>query len=116
MYTKFWVAEFNEAIQILNTNGVYGKGFADNCVALIGETNMGHTKSRMQKVVTQLEICGKSIGLTFNALKIKVMMFSKATSIIKYRPNKLIILKHRVPFRFKAKYFGVTLDSKPTWQ
>ena len=43
-------------------------------------------------------------------------MFSKATSIVKNLPHRLIIGNHRVPFGFKAKYLGVTLDSKLTWQ
>ena len=49
-------------------------------------------------------------------LKTEVIMFSKATSIVKHLPNRLIIGNHRVPFGFKAKYLGVTLDSKLTWQ
>ena len=39
--------------------------------------------SRMQKVVNSLEAWGKEIGLSFNALKNEVIMFSKATSIVK---------------------------------
>ena len=35
---------------------------------------------------------------------------------MKHLPNRLIIGNHRVPFGFKAKYLGVTLDSKLTWQ
>ena len=31
---KFWIVAFNEAIQILNTHGIYGNGFAVDCVAL----------------------------------------------------------------------------------
>ena len=70
--------------------------------------------SRMQKVVNNLEAWGQQIGLSFNALKTKVVMFSKATSIVKH--NRLIIGTHRVPFGFKMKYLGATLNSKLTWQ
>ena len=107
---------FNEAIRILNTHGVYGNGLADDCVALIGGNNTEQMMSRMQKVVNNLEEWGKQIGLSFNALKTEVIMFSKATSIVKHLPNRLIIGNHRVPFGFKAKYLGVTLDNRLTWQ
>ena len=114
---KFGIVAFNEAIQILNTHEVYGNGFADDCVALIGGSNTEQMMmSRMQEVVNSLEAWGKEIGLSFNALKTEVIMFSKATSIVKHLPNRLIIGNHRVPFGFKAKYLGVTLDSKLTWQ
>ena len=43
-------------------------------------------------------------------------MFSTATSITKHLPNRLKIGNHRVPFSFRAKYLGVTLDSKLSWQ
>ena len=42
-------------------------------------------------------------------------MYSKATIIVKHLPNRLIIGKHRVTFGFRAKYLGVTLDSKLMW-
>ena len=113
---KFWIVAFNEAIQILNTHGVYSNGFADDCVALIGGTDTEQMMRRMQKAVNNLETWGKEIGLSFNALKTEVIMFSKATSIAKHLPNRLIIGTHKVPFGFQAKYLGVILDSKLTWQ
>ena len=69
-----------------------------SCVALIGESNTEQMMSTMQKVVNSLEAWGKQIGLSFNALKTKVIMFSKATSIFKHLPNRLIIENHSVPF------------------
>ena len=92
---KFWIVAFNEAIQILNTHGVYGNGFADDCVALIGGSNTEQMMSRMQKVVNKVEAWGKQIGLTFNALKTEVIMFSRATSIAKHLPNRLVLGNHR---------------------
>ena len=54
---------------------------------------------------SKVEKYGKSKA--FNALKPEIIIFSKATSIVKHLPN-------RVPFEFKAKYLGLTLDSKLT--
>ena len=112
---KFWIVAFNEAIHIIYTHGVYGNGFADDIAALIGGSNKDQIMSRMQKLVNSLETRGKKIGLSFDALKTEVIRFSKATIIVKLLPNRLIIRNHKVPFGFKAKYLGITLDSKLTW-
>lgn len=88
--TKFWIIAFDEAIGILHEHRVYVVyGFADDCVALIGGTNLHQMMSRMQKVVTKLEKWGISKGLHFNAAKTEVIVFSKATKLD--LPNKLIV-------------------------
>ena len=35
---KLWLVAFDKAIEIINSNGVYGIGFADDCCALVGGT------------------------------------------------------------------------------
>ena len=52
---KFWIIAFNEAIEIINKLGVYGNGFADDCVALLGGDKLDPIMSRLQKVVWELE-------------------------------------------------------------
>ena len=106
---------FNEATEILNTHGVYGNGFADDCVALIGGKNLDQMMSRMQKVVTNLEEWGKNCGLIFNPSKTEVILFSKAHNISRKAPNKLIIGMQEIPFTLHAKYPGVILDNKLLW-
>ena len=59
---NFWIIAFNEAIEILNTHGVHGNGFADDCVALIGGENLDQMMSCMQKVVNKLEAWGKNMA------------------------------------------------------
>ena len=76
---KFWIIAFNAAISILNEHGVLGLGFADDCVALIGGTNLHQMMSRIQKVVTKLEEWGLTCGLTFNHSKTEVLIFTKST-------------------------------------
>ena len=112
---KFWIIAFNAAISILNEHGVLGLGFADDCVALIGGTNLHQMMSRIQKVVTKLEEWGLTCGLTFNPSKTEVLIFTKSTLKASQYPNKLIVGDHPVPFTQSARYLGVTLDSKLTW-
>ena len=112
---KFWIIAFNEAIEILNTHGVHGNGFADDCVALIRGENLDQMMSRMQKVVTKLEEWGNRYGLVFNPGKTEVIMFSKAHRIERKAPNKLIVRNQRINYTQKAKYLGVLLDNKLLW-
>ena len=32
---KFWIIAFNDAIDIINTHGAVGNGFADDCVTMV---------------------------------------------------------------------------------
>ena len=112
---KFWIIAFNEAIEIINTLGVYGNGFADDCVALIGGKNLHQMMSRMQKVVIRLEEWGLTHGLQFNASKTEVIIFTLARPKKKDLPNKLKVGNLDINFGKEAKYLGVTLDHKLLW-
>ena len=74
---KFWIVAFNEAIQIINSHGATGNGFADDCVTMIGGQNLHTMMSRLQKVCNELTDWGKTAGLTFNASKTEVIIFTK---------------------------------------
>ena len=74
---KFWIIALNAAISNLNEHGVLGLGFADDCVALIGGTNLHQMMSRIQKVITKLEEWGLTCGLSFNPTKTVVVIFTK---------------------------------------
>ena len=65
---KFWIIAFNEAINIINTHGAVGHGFADDCTTMIGGTNLHTMMSRLQKVCTELQEWGNMAGLTFVAI------------------------------------------------
>ena len=39
---KLWILAFNEAMEIINSGGIYRVGFADDCCALVGGTNLGY--------------------------------------------------------------------------
>ena len=112
---KFWIIAFNAAISILNEHGVLGLGFADDCVALIGGTNLHQMMSRIQKVITKLDEWGLTCGLSFNPSKTVVVIFTKKQLSMSQKPNKLQVSGLSVPFTLSAKYLGVTLDSKLTW-
>ena len=112
---KFWIIAFNDAIEIINKLGIYGTGFADDCAALVGGTNLHQLMSRMQKVVSEVEEWGKQQGLIFNPLKTEVIIFTKARLKDQEIPNKLIIGNTTVNYGHQVKYLGVMFDSKLNW-
>ena len=112
---KFWIIAFNEAIEIINKRGVYGNGFADDCVALIGGDKLDHMMSRLQKIVWELEEWGLGNGLIFNAKKTEVVIFTRATLKNDQIPNKLLMGNTAVEYSLNAKYLGVILDCRLNW-
>ena len=57
---KLWIIAFDEAIRILNSKGVTGQGFADDCNGSIGGTDLNYMYTRMQRVLNNLVSWGKA--------------------------------------------------------
>ena len=112
---KFWIIAFNEAIEIINSYGAFGNGFADDCVTMMTGTNLKYMMNKLQKVVTKLETWGQSAGLKFNSSKTEVVIFTKKRVRPEQMPPKLKVSGQAVEFSTTAKYLGVTLDHNLTW-
>ena len=54
---KLWILAFDGAIEIINSGGVYGIGFADDCCAVVGGNNLGFMVHKLQKCVNKLTEC-----------------------------------------------------------
>ena len=48
---KMWLIAFNKAIEIINSHGIYGVGFADDCCALVGGTSLGYMVHKLKKSI-----------------------------------------------------------------
>ena len=48
---KFWIIAINKAIEIINSYGAFGNGFADDCVTMISGKNLKAMMNNLQKVV-----------------------------------------------------------------
>jgi len=112
---KFWIIAFNEAINIINTHGTFGNGFADDCLTMIGGTNVHQMMSRLQKVTAELENWGLNQGLKFNPSKTEVLIFTRKNRNKMELPNRLKVGGLEVNFSDCAKYLGVTIDDKLNW-
>ena len=109
---KFWLIAFDEAIQIINSNGITGNGYADDCSALIGGTHPHNMIEKMQTMLERLVNWGLSCGLRFNPQKTVAVMFTRATRSFdrQVRMNGQLL-----PYSSSVVYLGVTLDRELKW-
>ena len=110
---KFWIIAFNEAIEIINSYGAFGNGFADDCITMISGKNLKAIMNNLQ--VNKLEAWGQTRGLKFNSSKTEVVIFTKKRLKLEHMPQKLRVSKQPVEFSTTAKYLGVTLGQKLSW-
>ena len=73
---------------------------------------------RLSRVCRDLSMRGKKCGLTFNASKTVVLLFTKSsTTRKKYGDKKLVKMDGvHLPFSDSVKYLGVTLGNKLSWK
>ena len=110
---KFWLIAFDEAINIINSNGITGNGYADDCSALVGGDHPHNMVEQMQTMLERLVNWGLSCGLRFNPQKTVAVMFSRATRTF----HRLVRMNGQlIPFSDTVVYLGVTLDSNLKWR
>ena len=104
---KFWIIAFNEAIEIINTYGITGQGFADDCGPLIGGKDRHTMYKNMQRMLNRLNSWRKSKNLTFNPTKSVAVLFSKSR---KRDKQYLQMDGKKIKHEETVRYLGVTLD------
>ena len=110
---RFWLIAFDEAIQIINSRGITGNGYADDCSALIGGTHSDNMIEIMQSMLDRLVAWGNSCGLRFNAQKTVVVMFSRSKKVF----NHLVRMDGElIPYSDTVVYLGVTMDRELKWK
>ena len=110
---KFWLIAFDEAINIINSNGITGNGYADDCSALVGGDHPHNMVEQMQTMLERLVAWGLSCGLHFNPQKTVAVMFTRATRSF----NRLVRMNDQfIPFSDTVVYLGVTLDAGLKWR
>ena len=109
---RFWLIAFDKAIQIINSRGIVGNGYADDCSALLGGTHSDNMIESMQAMLDELVAWGLSCGLRFNAQKTIAVMFSKSNKTFSRQVRMDGAL---IPYSETVVYLGVTLDAKLSW-
>ena len=110
---KFWLIAFDEAIQIINSNGIIGNGYADDCSALIGGTHPHNMIDQIQTVLDRLVAWGNTCGLRFNPQKTIAVMFTRSTRSFERRVR---MDGQLIEYSPSVVYLGVTLDRELKWK
>ena len=110
---KFWLLAFDEAIHIINSNGITGNGYADDCSALVGGDHPHNMIEKMQTMLDRLVNWGRSCGLRFNAQKTVAVMFSRSNRTFQRRVR---MDGQFIPYSQTVVYLGVTLDAELKWK
>ena len=109
----FWLVAFDEAIRIINENGIVGNGYADDCSALIGGTQSHNMIDKMQSMLHKLVEWGRSCNLTFNAQKTVTVMFTRSKRTFQ---RQVRMDGQLIPYSPTVTYLGVILDSELKWK
>ena len=109
----FWIIAFDPAIRILNKFGINGNGFADDCAAVLGGTRFGPILARLQLMINELIVWGRSCGLEFNSEKAVVVHFTRRK---RAPPRKLNVGRSAIDYSSSVKYLGATIDEGLYWR
>ena len=110
---RFWLIAFDEAIRIINSEGIVGNGYADDCSALIGGTHSHNMIEKMQTMLDKLVRWGRSCNLRFNPQKTVAVMFTRSTRSF----QRMVRMDGQlIPYSDTVVYLGVTLDKELKWQ
>ena len=109
---RFWLIAFDNAIKIINSRGITGNGYADDCSALIGGTHPDNMIESMQAMLDDLVAWGNSCGLRFNPQKTVAVMFTRSHRTFTH----LVRMDGElIPYSDTVVYLGVTLDRELKW-
>ena len=110
---KFWLVAFDKAVEIINSHGIHGNAFADDCAAIIGGTHVNFLSAKLQIMLNELTAWGRTCGLRFNPQKSVAVHFTRRRNT---SPGRLVIDGKVVDYASTVKYLGVHLDKKLHWQ
>jgi ribonuclease HI len=110
---SLWNLVVDELLRILNEQGFYAQGYADDIVILIRGKHLVVCLELVQRALTIVEEWCSREGLTVNPAKTVMVPFTNKRIVL--NENLPILLGQRVQVAKEFKYLGVRLDDKLSW-
>ena len=110
---KIWNLVFESFLQLFHTGPVKVVGCADDAGLVVEGTEPTQMAVQMQEAINKALEWGNSNGLSFNASKTEIILFTRKRKF--HVPQAINMLGQEVPYVSHAKYLGVWLDSKLSW-
>ena len=108
-----WNLAFDQFLSLYDTGPVKVTGFADDALLLIKGIDHNTLVSQMQIALDKALKWGREDGLKFSHPKTVVVMFHRKYN---YQYTKQLQMGGiKLPFSEEAKYLGITLDHKLSW-
>ena len=107
---KLFCMAIDHILQELNSHGVTCVGFADDMVLTMTGLDLTTLKDRLQQKANQASRMLRELGLSLNASKTEIVIFTRKTTVVKL--SDFILDGVAIEISDEAKYLGVTLDSK----
>ena len=112
--TLAWNISYDPMLCDINTKtNCNDIGFADDSIVLMRGKFLKDILAELQKAINIAEKWGEENGLTFNASKTEVLIFTDRRII--GNPKKLKMNGIPLQYSKEAKYLGVTLDTRLLW-
>ncbi|XP_031779861.1 uncharacterized protein LOC116416283 [Nasonia vitripennis] len=109
-----WCLVANGLLEALNGWGCYAQAYADDFLILIKGSEIGPAMDAIQLALRKVERWYCSTGLSVNPDKVEMVIFSRKYKLDAYRAPKLSVVALQV--KDSAKYLGIVLDKKLTWE
>ena len=108
-----WDLVVDALLEILNRNGFYTQGYADDITILIRGKFNGTISDRMNLALKLVQNWCERVELRVNPAKTIVVPFTRKTKLEDLRPPTLS--GQVIRFSDEVKYLGVILDKRLTW-
>jgi hypothetical protein len=108
-----WNCAMNE---LLEKSPVKCKAFADDLAIIVRGRILKKVLQQAQRAMNIAADWASSIGVKFSASKTMAMLFTRKRKKSCQSPGRLMLEAQPLPWVKEAKYLGVTIDDKLTWQ
>ena len=107
---KLFCMAIDSILSELNLDGVTAVGFADDMVLSMVGLDLPTIKATLQQKANQASMMLRALGLSLNANKTEIVVFTRKTTEVTLSEFKLD--GQTVEIGQEAKYLGIILDSK----